>query len=181
MGSILDAANVSASQDKFLIGKLPTKSGEVSVMTLLELRKALNDSIITLSDMVFDPTGGFNTSTYYIYAINDTSGTNDALAKSTLNNLQEVGISWYRELNKHTTSNKHWKVGNHKVFGGPLARVFCPSEMRTPAGRIELGDSNYVFEWHYSEIYEKTGRSTFSYYWYTHVPGSVYVAVVRAI
>lgn len=180
MGSLLDAANASTSSDKFIIGKLPTNPGEVSIMTLIELHKALNDSIITLFDRVEDPTGGFNTSTYYIYAINDTPGTNDALIKSTINNLQEVGISWYKELNKHITSNKHWKVGNHKVFGGPLSCVSCPSEVHDPTGRLNLDDGNYDFGWYYSEIDYKTGRSNFSYYWYNFVSGSVCVAIVRA-
>lgn len=166
MEGLLDAANVTP--DKFTIGELPVESGEVSIMTLEQAYEALGGDLDDI-DTVWDPTKGYNTSTYYMYAINDFGGANDSISNSTLANLQSVDIDWYRQLNKPTTNDDHWaatKEGTHLLFGGPLRYI------------NRWNHDTYTFGWHYSE--SERARSNHIRYWGDDVSCSVYVVVVHS-
>lgn len=164
MNSLFDAANVST--DKFIIGKLPVSLGEVSIMTLEEAYIALGGSTSEFKEM-FDPTKGYNSSTYYMYAINVIPGINDAASDIMgLVRLKGIGVSWYQQLNKPNTADDRLIAGVDKLFGGPLNYV----------GQDD--DNTYYFGWCCSDhIYS---FSSDRYHWHSNVPGSVYVAVVRA-
>ena len=165
-GSVYVAV-VNTANTMSVTSELPTNLGDVSIMTLDQAYVALGGTINS-DGYQFDPTVGYNSSTYYIYAINDTPGTNDATTKSTSDNLQAVGIDWYKKLNKPTTANNHWTVGSHKLFGGPL-------------GFINYSDyyERYSLCWYRSGDNSNchSGRSD---YWYDFASGSAYVAVVKA-
>lgn len=144
--------------------KLPEKSGDVTIMKISDLYKALEESDHK------DPTSGYYTSTFSVYAINDTVGTNDS-ELSNVANLKAVGIEWYRKLKRPAKQPYvHWAVGgigDHKLlFGGPLSDVYHYSA------------DTYSFYWHCSEGGDVCSR--YSHYWNEGVLGNVvYVAVVR--
>lgn len=166
MSNLLDAANVSV--DNFIIGELPVKPGDVSIMTLGQAYKVIGkplDNMVTVQD----PINGYDISTYYMYAINDAAFTDDSVSNSTLTNLQMVGLDWYKKLNKPTRRDDHWNnagEGTHSLFGGPLKLI------------NKYNHDLYVFSWYYS----KSGYCSSDYisYWGFDVSGSVYVAIVRA-
>lgn len=166
MSSILDAANVAVDKNGFLNDILPIKKGDVSIMTLEEAYTALGGSISEFKEM-FDPTKGYDSSTYYMYAINVISGINDAASDIMgLARLKGIGVSWYQQLNKPNTADDRLTAGVDKLFGGPLNYV----------GHSD--DNTYYFGWCCSDrIYS---FSSDRYHWHSNVPGSVYVAVVRA-
>ena len=148
--------------------KLPIKIGDISIMTIKQAYVALGGTTNS-SETQYDPTKGYNSSTYYMYAINDTAMTNDS-ALSTPDNLKAVGHDWYKELNKPTTVDNHWTnagAGTHSVFGGPLNSVIRSANNDT-----------YSFLWNYSE--SGGYHSGDACYWLSYVSGSTYVAVVRA-
>ena len=161
MSNLLDAVNVSTNKDEFLIGKLPTEPGEVSIMTLEQVYDALGGS----SCDAYDPSYGYNTSTYYVYAVSDAVDRNDLISVSTLANLQNIDIDWYKQLNKPDDINNHWTVGSYKVFGGPLQYV-------------NYDGGYYRFYWYNSE--SSHSYSDDKYYWGSYVTRSVCVAVVCA-
>lgn len=161
MSSILDAVNVSTTKAEFTIGKLPTEPGEVSIMTLEQAFGALTKFSKTRRGIRTDPTRGYNTSTFYVYAIDGNNGVN-----STLDNLQVIDFNWYKQLNKPIVKDDHWISGVYRIVGGPLN---CISYV--------VG-STYHFSWYYTErSYNNNGLSHYLSY---SVPGSVCVAVVRA-
>ena len=156
---------------------LPTESGQVKFMTLSQLYECLDGSSNNNNNYSReDPTPGFNSSTYYIYAVNDTDGTNDSLLKSTLENLSAVGTTWYSQLNKPTTNDpmdgtlikNHWDNagnGTHRLFGGPL-------------GSVNNSENGYGFRWYYYGT--NTAKSYDGYYWNTtRITGDVVVAIVH--
>ena len=155
MSNLLDAAN--ASTDKFIIGKLPTNQGEVSIMTLAEIYTALGGSF----KAVYDPSRGYDTSTYYVYAINDGQDLNH----STLIDLQDIDINWYRQLNKPTNHDDCWTLGKHTLMGGPLDGIYCYGYY-------------YDFSWYYiSDCNDSLFGSSCSE---SSVPGSTCVVVVHS-
>lgn len=152
---------VNAKSTVAVTSSLPVKSGDVSIMTLKEAYIALEG----IDGCGYDPSHGYNTSTYYVYAIDNTDSIKNAASKSTSANLQDIDINWYKQLNKPATSGKHWIVNNLEVFGGPLLSVDCDND-------------RYNFVWYYTE--NDCGSSDFNYYWHDSVTDFVYVAVVRA-
>ena len=150
MGSILDAANVSASQDKFLIGKLPTKSGEASIMTLDQIHTALGGYVGIVQ--VFDPSvdHASKSSTYYMYGISSDRWHHYDSNVSTLDNLRAVGVDCF------------------VLFGGPLYDVNHNYGMY----------DTYGFEWFTSE--NRKVPSSDSSYWGHNAFDPVYVAVVHS-
>lgn len=142
--------------------KLPEKSGDVSIMTLSSLYEALKESNHE------DPSSGYYTSTFFIYAVNNTAGTNDS-ALSNVATLEAVGTKWYKQLNKPTTQKTHWTVGDLKLFGGPLDCIYrygkCDNDV-------------YGFNWYRPD--SRNNYSHLNYHWDRFVSGSVYVAVVHS-
>lgn len=113
---------VSVDPDEFTIGELPTKPGEVSLMTIEQLHDSLS---------------GNNVTGYYVYGVKGYGGEN-----STFANLREVGIDWYRQKNKSTNPVKHWDNagnGSQSLFGGPLRNI------------THGIDNIYFFGWRLSE------------------------------
>lgn len=137
---------------------LPEESGDISIMTITELYEALET---TAHD---DPTRGYSSSTFFVYAINDTGGTDDS-SFSTVANLKAVGTKWYHYLNRPTKNNTHWTVGTHKLFGGPLSSVY------------RCIDGTYCLFWYHSV--SNISYSHNIHYWDSFISGSVYVAVVH--
>lgn len=39
---------------------------------------------------------------------------------STSENLQTIGLDWYKQLNRPTKCDQTWTQAGHKVFGGPF-------------------------------------------------------------
>lgn len=170
MSFLLDAANVSTEGNKIEVtGKLPAKVGNVSIMTIEQLFKQLYENKANDWDM----------STYYVYGISGEYGDD-----STIENLQAVGLDWYKQLNKQTEASQtcvetkygwHYEpttevqpfVSNGKtIFGGPLHDV-CYSQR-----------NGFTFEFTAAEsvIYQ----SSRWYCWNVMVNESIYVAVIRA-
>ena len=148
---------------------LPTESGEVKYMTLLQLYSCLGD---TQTQKHYDPTPGYNTSTYYVYAINDTNGTNDALTNSTLENLSAVSNTWYAQKNKPYNGSNHWYGsnvggGSHKLFGGPLDHVYYYDFI------------GYNFCWYWDS--NNTSTSSYDAYWGTSQSDDNAKAIVVAV
>lgn len=168
MGSLLDAVNVSTSQCEFIIGELSKKSGEVSLMTIKQVFEALTISPLK-DELKFDPTRGYDSSTYFIYAINDAEGENDSVSNSTKDNLEAIGADWYKQLNKPVIVNERWLYAGakvHHVFGGPLNYVNYNSS------------DGYTFHWYYSE--SSCDHSSGNCYWNHNVPDYTYVAIVHS-
>lgn len=155
MSSLLEAANAEPNKIE-VTDQLPKRIGDVSIMSLMDLYILCNA----------DPTSGYDTSTYYVYGICDFVGITGSRTGSTSDNLQAVGLDWYKQLNKPTTSYQTWTQAGHKVFGGPFYGLGCDS-------------SSYFFWWWYST--NNTIYSPNSYYWGFYVDASIYVAVVRAL
>lgn len=156
MSNSLDATDTDS--DKFIIGKLPVNSDEVSIMTLAELFNSLKDKKDKHNDVVYS----LDDTEYYVYGIAGENGKN-----STLEDLQEVGVEWFRRKNVLTTPNSFWinaGESTHPVFGGPLYRIGFVNKV-----------ARYC--WYYSEI--DHNNSLNMSYWYSHVPGDVCVAVVH--
>lgn len=140
---------------------LPTKAGDALIMTIRQAWKALGGSTSSV-EITWDPSEGYNTSTYYVYSITGSNGVN-----STSTDLKAVGISWFQQLNKPTTDGTYWRVGGYKVFGGPL---YCIS--------YNSNSDIYNLCWEYSK--DAIDGSDRTEYWHSGAPGSVYVAIVRA-
>lgn len=154
MSSLLEAVNTSSNKIE-VTDALPTRVGDVSIMPLHKLYSLCST----------DPNNSYNISTYYVYGIFDSTGETGLATGSTVANLQAIGLSWYKQLNKPTTASQTWTQAGHKVFGGP----FCS---------VGGGSRHRDFGWWYA-----TGgsyRSSFSYCWNSYVDTSVYIAVVRA-
>lgn len=157
MKNILNAAKVNP--DKFREGILPTKPGDVSIMTIKQLYIALGGSISS-HDVKYDPTRGYNTSAYCVYGIAGFYGNN-----STEYNLEEVGLDWYKQKHKATSYDLTFSVNGQTLFGGPLNHIEHEK------------DNTYSFTWYCCE--DNNGYpSSNGYYWDTWVPGFVEVAVV---
>lgn len=140
--------------------KLPTKKGDVVIMTIKQLYETLKGKDGN------DPTSGYNESTYHVYGICDGGGSTEEENGSTLENLRKIEAEWYKRLNKPTTYNQKWHENDHKVFGGPLNDVFYNSSF------------GCLFRWWYGTSSYFSGSSD---HWGGYVDGSsVYVAVVRA-
>ena len=168
MSSLLEAANSSA--DKFILdGSLPKRKGEVSIMPLSTLERLCDT----------DQTERYGTATYHVYGICDSTGHTGSETGSTLENLQAIGLDWYKQLNKPTSStiaSQIWMQAGHKIFGGPFHY-------------IDSNKSGFGFSWWYSTTISykfKTrtdNRFDCSYsdkYWHDTVDSSVYVAIVKA-
>lgn len=157
---------VSTDSDKFIIGKLPTESRTVSIMTIGQLYRALGGNPKG-SEYGWDTTNRYNYSTLYVYAVNDTPWTNDALSNSTADNLQAVGLDWYKRLNTPFYRDTHYEnagSGTHSLFGGLLHSI-CNR------------NGSYYFKWYH---YDNSITNSYSSdYWRCFVSGDAYVAVVR--
>ena len=125
MSSLLDAANVEPNKIE-VTNKLPTRVGDVSIMTLEQVFKALEDSDSDNDgNYHYDPKYGYDTSMYYVYGIVGSYGVN-----STAENLQDVGLDWYKQLNKPIKTIKTvqtWTNNGKTIFGGPLIIVHYDS------------------------------------------------------
>lgn len=163
MSNLLDVADTDS--DKFIVGRLPPNSGDISLMTLEQLYIALGGSIREREEKC-DPLQRLGNSEYYVYALNDTNGVDDALSKSTITNLEAIDANWYKQLNKPDTFANHWIVGDYKVFGGPLHDI------------KRYSNGTYDFSWYYSEHLNDCSVS--GGHWRDSVSGSVYVAVVHS-
>ena len=137
---------------------LPTKKGEVSIMTIEQAYVALGGNTSS-SETKYDPNPGYSSSTYYMYGIVGSNGSNSKPA-----NLKAVGLDWYQKLKKPTSSGETFSSNDQAVFGGPLYYVDRNS------------DGTYYFYWYYSGCYY---ISYYGSYWNSFVSGSVYVAVVH--
>lgn len=154
MSSLLEAANVVSNKIE-ITDKLPERVGDVSIM-----------SLITLSDNMYkDPTDGYDTSTYYVYGICDSRGDTGSVTGSTPENLQAIGLDWYKQLNKPISYTQTWKVAGHRVFGGPFNYIISMSS-----------DSRQFFFW----CSTRDGGGSDMGNWCGFTDKSVYVAVVRA-
>ena len=150
---------------------LPTQSKQAVIMTLENLGKALNGgTTLSNNSSANDPVNSYSGSTYYVYAINQTNGTNDSATNNTEANLKKVGADWFGELNKPTTVDNHWDNANssgYRVFGGPLNYVY------------RYSDGKYIFLWWYSS--SNNNNSNNNNYWNTNVDGSTPVVVVNLV
>lgn len=149
MEDLLNAANTNP--DKFIIGKLPVKPNDVSIIKIEDLYDLLDRSKANGGD-------------YYVYGIVGADGKD-----STSDNLKSVGVSWYMQKYEPTTYNCFWinvGVSHCSVFGGLLYGI----------GRTN--NYKYNLRWYYAEgVFSYSDRE---YYWRDCVDGDVYVAVVRA-
>lgn len=126
MSSLLDAANVSSN--KFTIGKLPVKSGDVSFMTMKQLYDAAENTA------------------YCVYGIAGYAGRN-----STLDNLQSIDLDWYRQKNKPATCDQIFSINGQAVFGGPFRDIDCFNDIiyhfNWSYANNSKGDSGYDSYW----------------------------------
>ena len=100
MSSLLEAVNASPNKIE-ITDQLPEHIGDVSIMTLDKLFEALTDTRKKSgSDYSYDPTFGYDISTYYVYGICDAKGITGSRTGSTFDNLQSLGLDWYKQLNK---------------------------------------------------------------------------------
>ena len=161
MSSLLEAA--SAVPNKIEVtDKLPEHIGDVSIMTIEQAFDSLaNSNIINDFNYHHDPSPNYTISKYYVYGIDGYEGED-----STVENLQAVGLSWYKQHNKPTTASQTFTSNNKTIFGGPLNYVYYG------------GSSRYRFGWYYST--SDYDASYGSGYWDDRVSFSVYVTVVRA-
>lgn len=158
IGSLLEAANAEPNKIE-VTDQLPTRVGDVSIMTIGELFNALEDcnkGNVNRSWSRSDPTEGYDTSTYYVYGISGKSGLN-----STVSNLQAVGLDWYKQLNKPTPEQITFTSNGKTIFGGPFDEV-----------------GKWDFQWSCNA--DCYGPSSYKNCWDDNVASSVYVAVVRA-
>ena len=140
-----------------------------SIITLQQLYNALGTTKMSQTANRKEITPGYGTSHYYVYAINDTSGTDDS-SVSTYDNLVAVGEDWYKKCMKPTASGQHFGAGDgvgggHTLFGGPLQSI----------GRDSNG--TYKFACYYSDAGDKNDSSE-SNYWGNRSSGNTYVALV---
>lgn len=149
-------ATFEANNTMTVTSSLPTKVGDVSIMPLY----------ILCSLCKTDPTNDYNTSTYYVYGICDSTGSTGPATGSTSANLQVIGLQWYKQLNKPTERYQTWMQAGHEVFGGPLDEV------------IDWGGS-YGLSWWYCTS-DSSYSSLGGHYWNNGMDTSVYIAVVRA-
>lgn len=149
-----------------ITSSLPKKGGDVSIMMIEDLYKALEDATpFADGSSHIDPTPGYDMSTFYVYAIDGDLGTIDSTL-STPDNLKTVGIKWYMRFNKPIKHGTRWAVGASKLFGGPLNTVDRNS------------DGKYIFGWYYSD--GGCDYSSCSDHWVDSVTGNTYVAVVHS-
>lgn len=162
MGGILEAARVNVNLNRFIIGGLPTKVGDVSVMTLGRLYSALG-GLTRFTGPQEAPSEGYNSSAYYVYGIAGAHGDN-----SISENLQAVGLDWYRQKIKPTLPNQTFTINGQIVFGGPLSYIY------------RYDNDTYDFGWYCSE--SDTEDSSVSSYWDGgQVSHFTEVIIVRAI
>ena len=158
MSSLLDAANAEPNKIE-VTDQLPIRVGDVSIMTIEQAYIALANSNSNNDIWSYDPSSGYDTSTYYVYGIIGNNGTN-----STASNLHAVCLNWYKQYNKPTSSSQAFTSNGKTIFGVPLS-VMC------------YGGSRYGFHWYYSVSHGNNSASVG--YWDSSVSPSVYVAVVR--
>lgn len=157
MSSLLNAVNTNP--DKFIIGELPTKPGEVSIITIEDLYDSLRFMTGQNRDIVYD----FSIADYYVYGIVGDKG-----IRSTIDNLQSVGLDWYRQKNKSVAKTVNWPNAGgslYPVFGGQLNYV------------RKCRDKLYEFGWYCSSCHY--GSSNDCDFWSNDVTNNVYVAVVH--
>lgn len=157
MSNLLNAVN--ANPDKFIIGELPANSGDVAIITVEDLYDSLKFMTGQNHEIVYD----FGIADYYVYGIVGDKG-----FRSTVDNLQFVGLNWYRQKNKSTSKTANWpNAGDslYPVFGGQLNYV--------RKGKDKL----YEFGWYCSSCHY--GSSNDYDFWNNDVVSNVYVAIVH--
>lgn len=98
-----------ANSGDFLIGKLPVKPNDVSIMTLDELY----GSLLTNGSIDF-----YTCYDYCIYAVQGDKG-----VKSTSANLRKVDIDWYRQHDKGVFMDEFVRLNRVTLFGGALCHI----------------------------------------------------------
>lgn len=170
MSSLLEAASTVPNKIE-VTDQLPVKVGNVSIMSIEQLFKALENSRDdNRSFCHHDPSPFSNGTVYHVYGIVGLNGEN-----STIENLQAVGLDWYKQLNKPRRRTQTFINNGKTIFGGPLAEV-CHN--------LEDGaDLLYSLTWLHSVNFDAFGdaaHSDDSEFWGDGVCSSVYIAVARA-
>lgn len=128
-GTVTDYVTYTASiqTQKIEVSKaLPTKSGQVVAMNIRDFNQALGGYILSngwtsVPNEGSDPTNP----RYYIYAINNTPGTNDSKL-STPENFNKIGATFFSQKPTPTNNSQHWtNVNNsgYSVMGGPFNSI----------------------------------------------------------
>ena len=145
---------LKADKDNFIIGELPVKPNDVSIITLDKLYFSLTSN------------GPIDFDTYYNYCVYGVQGFEGT--HSTSDNLQKVDIDWYRRNRKGLPCVELHAINKVALFGGLLCH-------------IDREDSGF-YTFRYLHSNGPFGTLTYSSdngKWKGTAPGSTCVAVIH--